>query len=98
MLLITQYAETGSFVAHQRSGRPRLLDNAHYVAIDNSIDSNNEITTRQLKDELFSGFPDLKVSERTIAQARQELGWVHQNARYRQLVREVNKGVRLEWE
>ena len=61
------------------------------------MDNNNELTTIQLKDSLIERFPDLKTSERTIARARQELGWVHQTAKYAQLVREVNKGVRLDW-
>ena len=40
---LKRYIETGSFVDHQRSGHLRLLDNAHYVAVENAIDSNNEI-------------------------------------------------------
>ena len=61
------------------------------------MDSNNELTTLQLKDHLKESFPDLQASERTITRARQELGWVHQTAKYAQLVRDVNKQVRLEW-
>ena len=61
------------------------------------MDNNNELTTIQLKDSLIKRFPDLKTSERTIGRARQELCWVHQTAKHAQLVREVNKGVRLDW-
>ena len=42
-------------------------------------------------------FPKLQVSERTITTARQALGWIHQTGKYCQLVRDVNKSIRLEW-
>ena len=61
------------------------------------MDEDNELTTPRLMERLKEQFPDVKVSERTVARARQELGWVHQTAKYCQLVREANKGVRLEW-
>ena len=91
--------ETVSFIDRECEGRPRLLGQAHYIAIDNAMDVDNELTNQQLMDILLSKFPDLKVSNRTVARARQELGWVHQTAKYMycQLVREVNKQVRLEW-
>ena len=89
--------ETGSFIDREHEGRPRLLSQPHYIAIDNAMDVDNELTNQQLMDVLLSKFPDLKVSNRTVARARQELGWVHQTAKYCQLVREVNKQVRLQW-
>ena len=52
---------------------------------------------KKLKDRLKESFPDLQASERTVSRARQELGWVHQTAKYAQLVGGVNKQVRLEW-
>ena len=61
------------------------------------MDVDNELTNQQLMDILLFKFPDLKVSNCTVARARQELGWVHQTAKYCQLVREVNKQVRLKW-
>ena len=57
------------------------------------MDEDNELTTPRLMERLKEQFPDVKVSERTVARARQELGWVHQTAKYCQLVREANKGV-----
>ena len=41
-------------------------------------------------------FADLKTSERTITRGRQDLGWVHQTAKYAQLARAVNKRVKCE--
>ena len=61
------------------------------------MDTDNELTTPKLKELLLQNYPDLKASERTIARARQELGWVHQTAKYCQMVREANKDIRLEW-
>ena len=55
------------------------------------MDENNELTARGLKECIVKQFQDLTTSERTIARARQELGWVHQTAKYCQLVRETNK-------
>ena len=49
------------------------------------MDENNELTAQGLKECIVKQFPDLTTSERTIARARQELGWVHQTAKYCQL-------------
>ena len=71
-----------------------FLTMPNYIAIDTAMDKDNELTTLHLKDEIVT---DLNISESTIARARRELGWVHQTPKYCQLVREVNKGVRLDW-
>ena len=76
--------ETGSFIDQECEGYPRLLSQLHYIAIDNA---DKKLTNQQLMDILLSKFPDLKVSNHTVARARQELGWVHQTAKYCQLVR-----------
>ena len=94
---LQRYFETGNFIDRERPGRPKLLSREHYVAIDNFMDKDNELTTPRLKECLLERFPDVTASERTIARAREELGWVHQTAKYAQLVREVNKSIRLEW-
>ncbi len=95
---VERYLQTGNGVAdRERSGRPKLLERAHYVSIDNILDEDNEITTPKMKEKLLVLYPDIKASERTIARARMELGWVHQSAKYCQMVREANKVKRLEW-
>ncbi len=40
------------------------------------MDEDNETTTPRLREKLVNAYPELKVSERTVASARQELGWV----------------------
>lgn len=73
------------------------MERDHYIAIDMIMDEDNEMTTPRLKEQLLERFPSLDASERTIARARMELGWVHQTAKYCQMVRDVNKVARLEW-
>lgn len=94
---IERFEETGNIIDRERAGRPRILNRDHYIKIDNFMDSDNELKTPRLKEMLLSEFPGLEASERTIARARQELGWVHQSARYCQLIRDANKQIRLEW-
>ena len=42
----------------------------------------DELTTQRLKELQLRNFPDFQTSERTIAQARPELGWVHKTVKY----------------
>ena len=72
---IKRYEKTGSVMDMPQPGRPKLLNHDHFVAIDNLMDENNELTTNKLKDKLLEQFPDLVVSERTIARGREELEW-----------------------
>ena len=78
---IERFLATGNIINREHSGRPRLLCKEHYISIDNFMDENNELTTPKLKDKLVETFPNLKVSERTVARSQTELGWVNQNAR-----------------
>ena len=96
---VKRYLETSSTrtLDRQQSGRPKLLSRDHYVATDNAMDDDNKLTTPRLKKLLLQTFSNLQASERTITRARQELGWVHQTAKYCQMVREANKCIRLEW-
>ena len=57
------------------------------------MDESNELTTLRLKEKLLERF---HASRRTIGRAHMELDWVHQTARYCQMVRDVNKVARLE--
>ena len=91
---VQRYLETGSTVDRERTGRPNILAREHYVTVD---DMDCETTTSRLTEMLLQQFPGLKVSERTVARGRQELGWVHQTAKYCQLFREANKVKWLEW-
>ena len=81
-----------------RSGRSRILTHVHYEFLDTAMDeSNGEICSRKLKDQLLEKYPDLCMSRRTVGRAMRELGWVFQTTRYCQAIRDSNKLFRLEW-
>lgn len=46
---------------------------------------------------LVSSFPTLQVSLKTVARARQDMGWVATSPNFCQLIRKANKVKRLEW-
>ena len=58
---------------------------------------NDELTTRDLTDLLRGKYPDLKVSQATVARQRSDLGWTKTSPRYCQLIRTVNMEKRMEW-
>ena len=66
-----------------------FFSKVHYAIIDNLMDKDNEQTTSKMMEYLKESFSDLVASERKVARARHEFGWVHQTARYCQLVREA---------
>ena len=67
--------ETVSFIDRECEGCPRLLGQAHYIAIDNAMDVDNELTTQQLMDVLLSKFPDLRKYQ-TAQLLGQDRSWV----------------------
>ena len=84
-------------IDREKTGRPRVLRRDHYIVIDNWMNKDNELMTPRLTEYLIEGFPGLKVSERTVARGRQKLGRVHQTVKSTQLVRAVNKKIRVKW-
>ena len=59
---------------------------------------NDELTASDLLDKLRKKFGDeVRYSKRTLARARQDLGWTFTTTRYCQAIREANKSKRLEW-
>lgn len=95
---IKRWDECGRVIDRERSGRPHIFDEEHYEFIDNLMDdSNGEMCARRMRDKLIEKYPDLSVSERTVGRARSELGWVFQNTRYCQIIRDTNKLARLDW-
>ena len=96
-LLLKKYRETGNVVDRPRARAPKKLTDAHYVFIDNALESDDELTTRKLHHLLVEKFPDLNVSHSTIKRARRELGWVSSRPKYCQMIRENNKEKRLDW-
>ena len=80
-----------------RLSRPKLLNREHYEFIDNTLASNDELTSQHLRSLLVGEFPELRVLLSTVKRARHELGWVVSNAKHCQLIRDVYKEKRMKW-
>ena len=80
-----------------RSGRPKAMPDNHYCYIDELLSMNDELTASDLAEQLTLKFGEVTYSERTVARARQDLGWTYSTARYCQAIREQNKMKRLAW-
>ena len=75
------------------------LSESHYRLIDESMAVNDERTAADLKKLLSEKFGEENVtySERTIARARNELGWTFTTASYCQAIQDANKENRVLW-
>jgi hypothetical protein len=73
------------------------MPDEHYHFIDKLMTGNDELTAGDLMEHMTAEFGPLAYSERTVAWARQDLGWTYSTARYCQAIREQNKMKRLAW-
>jgi hypothetical protein len=73
------------------------MPDEHYHFIDKLMTGNDELTAGDLMEHMEAEFGLLVYSKRTVAQARQDLGWSYAAARYCQAIREQNKMKRLAW-
>ena len=80
-----------------RSGHPKAMPDNHYRYIDELLSMNDELPASALVDQLTLKFGEVTYSERTVARARQDLGWIYSTDRYCQAIREQNKMKRLAW-
>ena len=81
-----------------KAHRQRLLASSMMDATEESLRSDNEPTSRKLREILAGKFPNLpNVSLSTIKHCRKELRWVCTCPHYCQLVREANKQKRTDW-
>ena len=96
---ITRWQATGSVQDRPRIGQVKTIPSAHYRFIDAAMADNDELTASGLKMLLVKEFGEDKAtySERTVARARNELGWTFTTARYCQAIRDANKQKRVEW-
>jgi len=93
-LFLARYSKTNDIGDAPRIGRTAKLAPEAIAYIDEKMQENDELTSRELKDNLANEC-DVEISEATIRRARRKLGWKVENARYCQLVREQNKIKRL---
>ena len=80
-----------------RSGRPKSVTEEMYRFIDETMVEDDELTARKLLEKLIGKFGPLRISKRTVARARQELGWTYSTTRYCLAIRIANMEKRLEW-
>ncbi len=64
--LLKKYGETNSIADRKRAPRRRLLRNEHFVFIDEAMEENPELTSRQLHDMVIEKFPGLRASVSTV--------------------------------
>lgn len=92
--IIQRWEESGRILDKERSGRPHILGYEQSQFIDNLVDeSQGEMCSRKLRDQLIKNYADLGISERSVLRARCELGWVFQTTKYCQVIRDMNKSV-----
>ena len=94
---IARYRATGLVDDRPRSGRPKSVTEEMYRFIDETMVEDDELTARKLLEKLIEKFGPLHISERTVARARQELGWTYSTTRYCQAIRTTNMEKRMEW-
>ena len=93
-LFLSRYSKTGDMGDAPGSGRNTKVPPEATRFIEDKMQENDEFTSRELKEKLANEC-DIQISESTIRRIRRKLGWKVENARYCQLVRDVNKIKRL---
>jgi hypothetical protein len=70
--LLEKYHQTKSIADRKRAPRRRQLRNEHFQFIDEAMEANRELTSRQLHGMVVEKYPELCVSVSTIKRARQD--------------------------
>ena len=95
--LLKKYNQTCSVADLKRTPRRRLLTDEHFRFMDEAMEANPELTSRQLHGMVADKFSDVSVSISTGKRARKALGWSAKRTRYCALIAEVNKEKRMTW-
>jgi len=93
--LINRYSSSGSLYDRERSGRPLLLSTQAFHLIDQLLENNDELTTRDLQEALRQNTHIASLA--TVGRCRQRLGWTSRATRYCQLIRAANKLKRVDF-
>ncbi len=92
-----RYQTTGSVKDAPRSGRPSCMTDEGQRYIDNLLEEDDELTSKQIKIMLETTL-DIRICESTVRRIlRKELEWVVTLPKYCQTIREPNKVKRLEY-
>ena len=94
---LQKHQSTATIADLPRGRRARKLSREQIQFVDDSLATNDELTSRQLRMMLEDRWPDVKVSLSTVKRARKHLGWIATKPKYCQLIRDANKEKRLLW-
>ena len=89
--LLKKHRRTGSIADLKRAPRSRKLNNEHFRFIDEAMEANPQLTSRQLHGLVVERFPAVSsTSVNTVNRARQALGWDSKKNRYCAMIGEIN--------
>ena len=86
---------TGSIARRRGSGRPSKQTYEVKETVENAMRADDETTVKELCEQLTAKGSTL--SQSSVLRCRQSLGWTVRGSAYCQMIREANKGKRLEW-
>lgn len=92
---IQHYDECGSIDRKAGSGWPSKITTQVKGLVDQQMEKDDETTAYQLHHMLIEN--GIQIFFRTILRCCSSLGWTFRGSAYCQLIREQNKGKRLEW-
>ena len=92
-----KYKEMATIADLPRRGPMPKLNREQLHFIDDTMASNNKLTSRQLREMLEDCWPGVKVWLSTVKRARRHLGWIATTPKYCQLICEGNKEIHLLW-
>lgn len=93
--VIARHKKTNSVFDAPRSGRPSVVSTDAREVINQSLQENDELITRDLLEKLKN--LDLGGSLSSVARARRKLGWTSTATRYCQMIRQANKEKRVDF-
>ena len=94
--LLRHYRQHKCISPLPKSGRPKIVSPRKLTVIEESMQSNDETTGKELTEKVYRR-TGAKLSLWSIYSGRRALGWSYRGAAYCQLIREVNKQKRLQW-
>ena len=90
--LFQKYETTKAIVDLKHRSRAKILQEEHFLSIDNTVAENVDMTSRQLFSALVTKYPELEsVSLSTVKRARYFLEWESKKTRYCALISERNE-------
>ena len=95
--LLKKYDEINSVADLKRTPRRRLLGNEQIRFIDEAMEANPELTSRQLHGVVTEKFPDLRFPVSTVKRAQKALRWSAKRTHYYALISETNEEKRMTW-